>query len=266
MKNKLVLLMVLVFCLTFGTATIGMAGASTIDMYAVENEVVKENVEKITITKEKVGIFEDKNKYTTKEKVLTEYGEVISTEEKTNFEQIIIQKEVFETRSGFDYSNTTNSDDGYITIYTTAYYYGNVVGYNYRIYEIEGFIQYNKNYAMRKTDSIAISHSAQATYVSGHNYGEIEASSIQEIQPSYTNKHGIVYRFKLPSGTLVSAKGQYAIRIPEGQIADVQVCYVHTTALFGDNVSIGIGDGPLSFSITGGSHDETYSEPLSIYA
>lgn len=266
MKNKLILVFVLVFGLTFGTATVGIAGASTIEMYSVTNEIVKENVEKITITKEKVSLFEDRNNYKTKEKVLNEFGEVIGEGEKVDSEQIIIQKEVFSSSSSFDYSNITNSDDGYITIYTTAYYYGNDVGYDYRIYEIEGFIQYNRNYATRKSDSIAISHSDPATYVSGHNYGEVEGDYIQEVNPSYAQGYGVVYRFKLPSGHLISAKGQYAIRIPMGQVANVQVCYVHTTALFSDNVSVGIGAGPLSFSVTGGGHDEHFSEPLSIYA
>lgn len=119
---------------------------------------------------------------------------------------------------------------------------------------------------MRKTDSIAISHSDPATYVSGHTYGEFEGSFFLEIQPSYAQGYGVVYRFKLPSGTLISAKGQYAIRVPMGQAVNVQVCYVHTTALFSDNVSIGIGAGPLSFSVTGGGHDEHYSEPLTIFA
>lgn len=263
MKNKLVVLMVLVFCLTFGTATIGMAGASTIDMYAVENEVVKENVEKITITKEKVGIFEDKSNYETKYDLINKYGDVISEDKINSTEHIVIQKQNIQPRSDYNASSTWNDSEGYITLYTSAYY-KNSDGPNHKRYLIEAMVQYNKTFKRKQSDSLGLSHSFGSTYITGTSYGEKEGNSLVTVTPSYSGIYGIVIRYKY-SSDLTNAIARYEISVKNGEYATIQSCYVHSESIFSDNVTLSFSNF-LGISISGGSYTEYRAEQLSFLA
>lgn len=263
MKNKFILVLVLMFCLTFGAATVGIASASTVEMYIVENEVVKENVEKIIITKEKVGLFEDKSNYKTKSAIINNYGDIISKSQIDLTEHVIVQKQNILIRGVNDASSTWNDSEGYITLYTSAYY-KNSDGANYKRYLIESMVQYNKSFKSKRSDSLCLSHYDGGTYITGTSYGEKEGNSLVNVTPSYSGMYGIVVRYKY-SSDLTNAIGRYEISVPNGDYVTIQSYYVHSESFFNDNVSVSISM-YLGISISGGSYTDYYAEPLSFMA
>lgn len=150
MKRKIVLSLLLALCVACGSATMGVAGAMTVDLYSVENEIISETVDQTIIRKETKRIFDNRSGLVTQAKLEEDLGDVLDNEQLEQSDHIIVQREIVQS-GDYNKSSTWNDPKGYITLYTAAYHKLNYNA-NYREYTINGMVQYQKNFLVKNTD------------------------------------------------------------------------------------------------------------------
>lgn len=196
-----------------------------------------------------------------------------------------------------DVSTTWSDDEGYMTISTYAYKTG-VDQEGDAIYNIKAHYFLHKTFKMRNQDEVTLAHTSNAVLDSNSTmFGEqsyhkyyylnsgyddpvvINENVTNELSPLFPTLNSVQYSFKFPvdrSGSFGGSTGyteKYTVWIVKAQYTiivsgktNVQACYFHNENLFGGNLSIGFGVGPVSVSYSvSGTCTKYQATPLLLY-
>ena len=197
-----------------------------------------------------------------------------------------------------DASGKWDSDDGYMTIYTTAYHQGYVKSGNER-YLIIAQVKFNNVFNKRNEDLLFMEHFSNAIldtegtsekcimsylhdfYSNVPGPDNFEETLKNEIKPNYSLDNGVSFALQWPKDKKISVEGYViqetyknwdglaAYNIITTNDANVKISYIHNKKSLGGSLSVGLSYGPLgvSFNIEGdnGKYIPYAARPITVY-
>lgn len=304
---KKVFVVLLCVCLICANMTFMSGHAMEVNNLHIENIEVNEYTNRTEIHKPS-GLVKSSNQIqkVVQENLLNEELVEISSD-------IITQKQIFYKPSGYEITVVENGvekqitaqdswsdDEGYLTIYTTAY----KIGYDKEgdaIYTIEGKVQMHKTFKMRNQEEFVLHHSANGSYKPNSASGQqgyhesykgynpyvggdtsYEKDIVNNLTPKFSSLSGINFSFKFPedynhssTGGGVSLTsiahftnwwcfGKYDVIVSDK--TNVQTCYYHNEKFFGGNLSVSFSAYGLGLSVTvSGTCTKYEAEPILLY-
>lgn len=201
-----------------------------------------------------------------------------------------------------DYSD--RFDDGYLTIYTTAYHKGYTPTKNAR-YLVKGEVVFNKLFKTRLEERLILAHSANGTFdstgtetgvmsyhASIHNHSayvnppiDEEKDVVKNLKPKYSSMNGVDFALRWPEDLKLNNNSGGPGKVDRREIytdwhlygsyyviatndMNVAVTYAHNLKIFAGSlgVSIGVSGANVNVTVTPENQTRKYSaRPLTLY-
>ncbi|HIX50139.1 MAG TPA: hypothetical protein H9851_02545 [Candidatus Borkfalkia faecavium] len=223
-------------------------------------------------------------------------------EQEAKESNFVVYQEQTLAAQDFDGESEWSDDEGYLTIYTTAYHKGYTITGNAR-YKVEGEVVFHKTFKLRYEEQFILSHSTAGVFDSNgteegnmsyhyyyHNHSayhnppeDWEKDVTEELIPSYTQSFGVCFKLQWPTDVKAYNDGAGATKVDHKQIysnwhlegsyyviatndTNVAVSYVHNENFFANALSVSFGACGISANIDIEGSNTLYSaRPILIY-
>lgn len=220
------------------------------------------------------------------------YGFDMQEAKKSNF--VVYQEQTIAAQEP-DEEGAWSDDEGYLTIYTTAYHKGYTKSGNAR-YKVDGEIVFHKTFKLRYEEQFILSHSATGVFDSSgtesgsmsyhhyyHNHSayhnppeDWEKDVVKTLEPSYTQTFGVCFKLEWPSDVSAHNNAAGPIKVDHEEVysnwnlkgsyyviatndTNVGVAYVHNENFFGNALSVSFGACGASVNLDIEGKDTLYS-------
>jgi len=214
---------------------------------------------------------------------------------------IVYQEQKINALTGEMYSGSTTDQDGYLTMYTTAYHKGYSKSGNAR-YLVKGEIVFHKVFKTRNQDQFIMNHSTTGVFdstgteegmmsyhASLHNHSAFRPPLDKEedvntpLTPDYTNSYGVCFKLKWPRDEIQNNNSSGAIKVDIRYVytnwklsgsyyviatndTNVAINYIQNKDILGNNLSISFGAYGVSAGLNiEGKRQEFNARPILIY-